>query len=123
MVIPYPQAPTHPPQVTLCSPAPQVITAHAATKHLPLHDGCTRFVAGLQLQLGGTLDTPKGNVGPINYGAQSICSRAQYVICKKYFSHPSLVIYVYATPKIKLKVGHQIGGGLLIANHLEQSYD
>jgi len=38
-----------------------------------------------------------------------------------YFSHPSLVIYFSATPQVKLKVGHQIGERLLIANHLEQS--
>ncbi len=34
---------------------------------------------------------------------------------------PSLVIYIFATPPIKLKLGQQIGGGLLIANHLDQS--
>jgi hypothetical protein len=33
-----------------------------------------------------------------------------------YFSHPSLVIYFFATPAIKLKLGQQIGGTLLIAN-------
>jgi hypothetical protein len=40
---------------------------------------------------------------------------------KKYFSHPSLVIYFSATLQIKLKGRHQIGERLLIANHLEQS--
>jgi hypothetical protein len=39
----------------------------------------------------------------------------------KYFSHPSLVIYFFATQPIKLKLGQHIGGGLLIANHLDQS--
>jgi hypothetical protein len=39
----------------------------------------------------------------------------------KYFSHPSLVIYSFATPPIKRKLVEQIGGGLLIANHLDQS--
>jgi hypothetical protein len=34
---------------------------------------------------------------------------------------PSLVIYFVATPPIKLKLGQQISGGLLIANHLDQS--
>jgi hypothetical protein len=38
---------------------------------------------------------------------------------QKYFSHPSLVIYFFATPLIKLKLGQHIGGELLIANHLE----
>jgi hypothetical protein len=39
---------------------------------------------------------------------------------KTYFSHASLVIYYLATPPIKLKLGvQQIGGGLLIANHVE----
>ncbi len=36
------------------------------------------------------------------------------------FSHPSLVIYFFATPPIKVKSGQQIRGGLLIANHPEQ---
>jgi hypothetical protein len=35
-----------------------------------------------------------------------------------YFSHPSLVIYLFAIPPIKLN--QQIGGGLLIAKHLDQ---
>jgi hypothetical protein len=37
-----------------------------------------------------------------------------------FFSHPSLVIYFFATPPIKLKLGQQICGELLIANHLDQ---
>jgi len=41
--------------------------------------------------------------------------------CKIIFLHLSLVIYFFATPSIKLKQGQQIGGGLLIANHLDQS--
>jgi len=45
----------------------------------------------------------------------------QYVILRKYFSHPSLVIYCCGTPLIKLKPRQQIGGGVLIANHLDQS--
>jgi hypothetical protein len=40
---------------------------------------------------------------------------------RKYFSHPSLVMYSFATPPTKLKLGQQIGGGLLITNHLDQS--
>jgi hypothetical protein len=44
------------------------------------------------------------------------------VTLQKYFSHPSLVIYFFfATPVIKLKPGQQIGGTLLIANHLDES--
>jgi hypothetical protein len=44
------------------------------------------------------------------------------VTLPKYFSHPSLVIYFFATPPIKVKTGPQICGGyLLIANHLDQS--
>ncbi len=31
--------------------------------------------------------------------------------CQKYFSHPSLVIYIFATPPIKLKLGQQISNG------------
>jgi hypothetical protein len=37
------------------------------------------------------------------------------------FLHPNLVVHLFATPPIKLKLGQQIGGGLLIANHLDQS--
>jgi len=40
------------------------------------------------------------------------------VTLKTYFQHPSLVIYFFATPPGKL--GLQIGGGLLITNHLDQ---
>jgi hypothetical protein len=36
------------------------------------------------------------------------------------FSHPSLFIYFFATPPIKLKLGQQIHGGLLTTNHLDQ---
>jgi hypothetical protein len=39
---------------------------------------------------------------------------------QKYFSHPK-VMYYFATPPIKLKLGEQLGGGLLIANQLDQS--
>jgi hypothetical protein len=47
-------------------------------------------------------------------------SSAQYATLPKYFSHPSLVMYSFAI-HIKLKLGLQIRGGLLIANHLDQS--
>jgi hypothetical protein len=40
--------------------------------------------------------------------------------CKNQFSGPSLVIYFFATPPIKMNLGRQIGCGLLIANHLDQ---
>jgi len=46
------------------------------------------------------------------------------VLCnpvKKYFSHPSLVIYFFPTPTLKLKLGLRRGGKLLIATHLNQS--
>jgi hypothetical protein len=39
---------------------------------------------------------------------------------KKYFSHPSFSDFS-PTPPIKLKLGVQIGGRLLIATHLDQS--
>ncbi len=35
--------------------------------------------------------------------------------------HPSLIIYFSATPTVKLKLGQQIGGEVLIANHLDES--
>ncbi len=53
--------------------------------------------------------------------ARAISTGAQYVTLKIYFSYPSSVIYFLATPPIKLKLGQQIGGGLLIANHMDQS--
>jgi hypothetical protein len=40
--------------------------------------------------------------------------------CKN-ISHSSLVMCPFATPAIKLKLRQQIGGGLLLANHLNQS--
>jgi hypothetical protein len=52
---------------------------------------------------------------------QSISSDAQFVTMWKYFSHPSFVVYSFATPPRKLKLGQQIGGRLLITNHLDQS--
>jgi len=42
-------------------------------------------------------------------------------LCKNNFSPPSLVVYSFATPPMKLKRGQQIPWGLLIANHLDQS--
>jgi hypothetical protein len=47
-----------------------------------------------------------------------ILSRAQYLTMKNKFSHLSLVIYLFPTSPIKLKLGLQIGGRLLIASHL-----
>ncbi len=38
---------------------------------------------------------------------------------QKYFSHPSLVNYLFPTPPIRLKLGVQIGGRLLQATHLD----
>jgi hypothetical protein len=48
-------------------------------------------------------------------------SSSQYVTRQKYFSHPSVVIYSFPTPHIKLELQLQIGGRLVIATHLEQS--
>jgi hypothetical protein len=60
---------------------------------------------------------------------KSISNSAQYVTLRIFYSHPSLVMYSFATPPIEtllqpqlLKLGQQIGGGLLIANHLDQSW-
>jgi hypothetical protein len=57
----------------------------------------------------------------ITFFTKSIPSGAQYASLRKYFSHPSLVMYSFATPPIKLKPGQEICGELLIANHLDQS--
>jgi hypothetical protein len=51
-----------------------------------------------------------------------ISSPAVLSVCypsKKCFSHPSLVLYSFATSPITLKLRQQIRGGLLIANHLD----
>jgi hypothetical protein len=54
------------------------------------------------------------------YLYESISSCAQYAtLCKK-LSHPSSM-YSFTTPPIKLKLVQQIGGELLIANHLDKS--
>jgi hypothetical protein len=50
----------------------------------------------------------------------SISSGAEYVTLRKYLSHPSSVMYSFATPPKKLNLGQQIGGGLLIANRMDQ---
>jgi hypothetical protein len=66
---------------------------------------------------------------------RKICARRQekqashrarwphYVNVRNYLSHPSLVTYSFATPAIKVKLGQQIGGRLLIANHCTNHYD
>jgi hypothetical protein len=46
----------------------------------------------------------------------SVCNPPKIIFTSK-FSY----IYFFATPPIKLKLGQQIGGGLLIGNHLDQS--
>jgi hypothetical protein len=40
-----------------------------------------------------------------------VSTGAQYVTLQKYFSHPNLLVYFFATPPIKLKLGQEIGGG------------
>jgi hypothetical protein len=53
---------------------------------------------------------------------ESISTSDQYVSLQTCFSHPSLVVYFFPpTAPIKLKLGLQIGGRLLITNHLDQS--
>ncbi len=53
--------------------------------------------------------------------SKSIFCNDQYVTIQKYFLHLSLVIWFFPTPPIKLKLVLQIGGRLLIANHLDKS--
>jgi hypothetical protein len=43
------------------------------------------------------------------------------VTLQKYFSRPNVITYLFPTLPIKLKLVQQIGGRLLIANHLDQS--
>jgi hypothetical protein len=51
---------------------------------------------------------------------QGISSHAQYVTPQKCFSSPTCLLFPNPT-YIKLKLGQQIGGRLLIANHLDKS--
>jgi hypothetical protein len=55
------------------------------------------------------------------YCSNNYLLRASPAVSKKYFSHPSLVIYCFAIPPMKLKLGRQKGWGLLIGNHLDKS--
>jgi hypothetical protein len=51
-----------------------------------------------------------------------LISNVQYATLQKYFSHPNLVIYLFIpNPNHKIRIRLQIGGRLLIANHLDQS--
>jgi hypothetical protein len=52
--------------------------------------------------------------------ARAIISRGAWdLTLQKYFSHPSLVIYLFPNLPIKLKLGLEIGGRQLIATHLD----
>jgi hypothetical protein len=55
----------------------------------------------------------------VQSSCHSISSSAQYVSWEKYCSHPSLVIYFFATPPLRPK--QLLDAGQLIANHLDQS--
>jgi len=83
---------------------------------------------GRYLTSGLTLMGLQGLWKPLKIGfmaagitTKSISNSAQYVTLRIFYSHPSLVMYSFATPPIELKLGQQIRGGLLIANHLDQS--
>jgi hypothetical protein len=52
---------------------------------------------------------------------ESISRGAQYVTPQKYFSHPRFSYLLFPNLTHKTKLGLQIGGRLLIANHLDQS--
>jgi len=69
MVIPYPQARTHPPQVTLCSPAPQVVIPIQQPNMCHTAWWMHTLCCGPATTIGMPLDTPKCKVGPIKYGA------------------------------------------------------
>jgi hypothetical protein len=47
-------------------------------------------------------------------------NNAKYVTLQKYFSHPSLIVYLLLIPPIKLKLGLQINGKLLTTTRLNQ---
>jgi hypothetical protein len=44
---------------------------------------------------------------------KSISSCAQYAILRKYFPHPSFVMYSFATLPKKLELGQQVGWGII----------
>jgi hypothetical protein len=52
----------------------------------------------------------------ISNGVQYVCNHA-----KTFFTSKVYFFNFFATPPIKLKPEQQIGGGVLIANHLDQS--
>jgi len=52
---------------------------------------------------------------------KSISTNAQYVTQQKYSDIEVLVINFFPTPPLKLKLGLQVGGRLLLATHLNQS--
>jgi hypothetical protein len=54
------------------------------------------------------------------HDTKSLSSSAQYVTLQKYYSHPSSSYLLGKTTPIKLKLGLQIGGRLLIATYLDQ---
>jgi hypothetical protein len=69
----------------------------------------------------GSIQEVKKFKKSIKYRHMSISGGAQYVTLQKYFSHPSFITYLFPTPPMKLKLVLQIGGRLLIVNHLDQS--
>ncbi len=54
------------------------------------------------------------------FNCKSISSSAQYVTLRKYVFTYKFSYVLFCNPPIKLKLGQQIGRGLLIANHLGQ---
>jgi hypothetical protein len=67
-------------------------------------------------------DPTKRQLKPWHLGHQptSISSPVCMWRCKTYFSHPSFsFLRFFPTPPIKLKLGLQIHGRLIIANHLD----
>ncbi len=63
------------------------------------------FVCRPATTFGMPLDTPKGKVGPINYGAQSISSTGQYVILQKVIFTSKFGYLLLCNPKDKTESG------------------
>jgi hypothetical protein len=87
-----------------------VFTTYLLTTHKPfyLH---TNHLHASNCLVATYCPTYQLSAWPTSTGCKTIFSNAQYVTLQKYFSHPSLVIYLFATPPMNLKLGQQIRGG------------
>ncbi len=88
-------------QCSVCNPALEILDeGHQSSSLEDFWDPENKYSFH---SLGGVLEECKG-----------ISTGAQYMTLQKYFSHPSLIMYSFATARIKMKLGR------LIANHMDE---